>query len=123
MTVHSLENASIQLVVNPELARWSLSSRGKQNPSLENVQIGLNYRRGLSGTHQLGHWNDYEVTETGEIDTPQGPLRQLSLAIGGDGDEIHCRLTFALPQDIPMLFWKIAAENQGDRPVFIDTHR
>jgi alpha-galactosidase len=120
MTVHTLENSTIQLVLNPEIARWSAFSRGKNSPSLENIQISLKYRRGISKIRSLNRWDEYDISEPEVFDSPHGAMRHLSLEIGGDGDDLQCTLTFALPLHLPLLLWKITIKNQGNNPVFID---
>jgi alpha-galactosidase len=120
MTLYTLENAYIQVEVNPGLARWSVSSRSTNQPSLKNVQIRLNYRRGRTGMHLLDRWKAYSVSDPETIESPHGPLSQISLVIGPERDEIPGILTFALPQNLPLLLWKISVKNQGTHPVYID---
>jgi alpha-galactosidase len=120
MTVHTLENSTLQLTLNPELARWSLSLRRKNSPTLENVQVSLTYRRGFSRNHLLNRWDDYAISEQGTVESPHGPIRQTSLVIGGDEAEVQCTLTFGLPEEIPLLIWKITIKNQANFPIFID---
>ncbi len=120
MMLHTLENANLQVEVNPGLARWSVVSRDTKRPSLKNVQIGLKYRHGRTEVHLLDRWEAYSASDPEIIESPHGPLRQISLVIGSERDEIQSTLTFALPQDPLLLFWKISVKNQGSHPVFID---
>jgi alpha-galactosidase len=118
MTVHTLENSNLQFALNPELARWSLSSRGKNSPSLESIQVSVKYRRGITRARLLNRWDEYAVSEIEAKESPHGTLSQISLEIGGNDKDVQSTLTFALAQDL--LLWKIAIKNQSLRPLNID---
>ncbi len=120
MMLHTLENSAIQLEVNPGLARWSVSSRQPNSPSLENIQISLRYRRGITGIRLLDRWSEFSISEFETKRSPHGPLRQVKLVIDSEYEKVQCTLTFALPIHHPLLFWKISVKNQGDRPIHID---
>ncbi|MGW8227121.1 MAG: alpha-galactosidase [Anaerolineales bacterium] len=120
MTVRTLENATIQLTLKPELARWSLSSRGKNSPSLENVRLSLIYRRGPSRVRLQDRWHENTISETEAIESPHGLLHQINLQIGGSSEDVQCTLTFALAQDLPLVIWKLVIKNQANHPIYID---
>ena len=113
-----LENGILQLSINPRLARWSLISHLRNGPSLENIQLGLSYRRGLARHHILDRWPSASVTDPQTIASTHGSLRQFELATGAD--DLLITLTFALPGEEPLLLWKMAVENRGRQPVLID---
>lgn len=51
------------------------------------------------------------------MSSPHGPLRQLDLEIGSEKDATHCIVTFAVPDQHPILLWKILIENRGSQPI------
>lgn len=118
--LHTLENAAIQLELNPVLARWSVSARGTNNPFLENVQISLKYRRGWIGSRILDRWDAYSISDPEKTESPQGSLSQITLVLSSEKDDIACTIVFALPSNLPILFWKMSVNNQGAQAVHID---
>src|SRR4030067_476345 len=115
---YTLENGALQLTLKPHLARWSLISLLRNGPSLENIQLGLSYRRGLARHNILDRWPSASVTDPQTIASTHGSLRQFDLATGAD--DLQVRLTFALPGEEPLLLWKMAVENRGRQPALID---
>ena len=115
-----LENSALRLEIAPEIARWSVSSQDRDAPVLENLQIGLRYRQGRTRRRILDRWPGVSVGDPGTIDSPIGALRQLSLSIGPDQGDMHFSLTFALPQDSPLICWNLRIEHRGLHPVYID---
>jgi alpha-galactosidase len=118
--IHTLENGALQLTIQPNTSRWSVSSRDWNSTSLEDVQLGVHYRRGR-GTYQvLDQWRNASISGPGSIDSPHGPLRQLCISTGVKDDELHCEIVFALPENQPFLFWRLSVENRGDRPIQVE---
>ncbi|HLE14147.1 MAG TPA: glycoside hydrolase family 36 protein [Anaerolineales bacterium] len=115
---YTLENGALQLTVNPRLARWSLISRLRNGPSLEGIQVGLSYRRGLAYHNILDRWPSASVSDPQTVASPHGSLRQFELVTGAD--DLLVTLTFGLPGEEPLLFWKMTVENRGQQPVHID---
>ena len=118
--IQTLENSAIQLEVYPRQSRWSVSGKQRNSPSLENVQINLSYQRGYSGHKLLDHWPETTVSELRTYQSPHGPLRQLEIIIAAPSDSIQCRLIFAVPDEHPLLLWKLVVENQGSSAVSIE---
>src|SRR3972149_2428997 len=114
---YTLENGALQLSVNPHLARWSLISHLWNGPSLEDLQVGLSYRRGLARRHILARWPSASVGVPQTVASPHGSLRQFELVTGAE--DLLVTLTFALPGEEPLLLWKMAVENRGRQPVLI----
>src|SRR3990172_123061 len=115
---YTLENGALQLTVNPRLARWSLISRLRNEPSLEGIQVGLSYRRGLAYHNILDRWPSASVSDPQTVASPHGSLRQFELVTGAD--DLLVTLTFGLPGEEPLLFWKMTVENRGQQPVHFD---
>ena len=118
--IHTLENSAIHLEINPTLARWSASGKQRNNPSLENCQFSLKFKRGIIGGRLLDRWPGFSISEPETLPSPHGPLRQFNLDLGSEKDGIHCLATFTLPDHHPLLLWKISIENQGSHPINID---
>lgn len=118
--VYTFENSSIQLEVNPRLARWSASGRQRNSPSLENIQFSVNYQRGLTNHRLLDRWPESTISDPEILSSPHGPLRQIRLDIGSERGDIHCSVSFALPEHHPILLWKVSVENRGSKPIHID---
>ncbi len=106
--IHTLENSEIHLEINPTKSRWSASGKRRSSPSLENCQFGLKYNRGIIGGRLLDRWPGFSISEPEILPSPHGQLRQINLDLGSGNDDIHCRVTFALPKRQPLLLWKIS---------------
>jgi alpha-galactosidase len=117
--IHTLENSEIQLEINPMLGRWSAGGRHRNSPSLENIQINLNYKRGLSTHNCLDRWPGASISDPETIDSPHGPLQQIKVIIPAEENSIQCTLTFAMSTQEPILLWKISVENQSSEPIQI----
>ena len=118
--IHTLENSAVHLEVNPGLARWSVSGKQRNSPSLENIEINLSYRRGFTRRNLLNRWSETKITEQKTYPSPHGPLRQLGIDIASPKDALHCKLFFAVPDNHPLLLWKLSVENRGSHAVNID---
>lgn len=117
--VHTFENSEIRLEINPALGRWSATGRQRNSPSLENVQINLSYKRGPSSHSCLDRWPGASVSGPETISSPHGPIQQIIVDINSEKDALHNQLTFALPEQKPILLWKISVENQSSQPINI----
>jgi alpha-galactosidase len=118
--IHTLENSALQLAINPAVARWSVTSRQHPGPALENIQVGLIYRRGRALQLALDRWPGAAFSSPETVSSPHGPLRQISLAVQPPDRGLACTLTFALPERYPFLFWQLVIENRGLDPVYVD---
>ena len=113
--IHTLENSAVRLEVHPGRARWSVTGKQRRSPSLENVQVSLSYQRGWSSFKLLDRWQETSIRNLETSQSPHGPLRKLQIDIAFPNDFINCKLVFAVPDEHPLLLWKIAVENQGLR--------
>ena len=116
--IHTLENRWLQLEVRTVPSRWSVIPLQHGGPLLKDLRVGLRYRRGRVHHHLLDRWPAVTVTGPETVTSPHGQLRQLALVM--EGDHLRCSLTFALPTELPMLFWKLEVDNVGHSPVFVD---
>jgi alpha-galactosidase len=118
--IETLENASLQLKVDTTLSRWSLTSRQRHSPSLDEVQVSAHFRQGYFRHQALNHWPSPSFSSPQTIDSPHGPLTQLCLQMGPDRLGLSYTLTFALPELMPMLLFKLAVDNRGGKAVQIE---
>jgi alpha-galactosidase len=118
--IHSLENRALQFAVYPRASRWSASSRSWPHMALENIQLGLHYRRGWSDQHVLDLWRNPTIAAVEKVPSPHGQLQQLRISIQVRDREVSCELVFAVPEDEPFLIWKCSIENRGSQPIFLD---
>ena len=117
---HNFENSAIHLEINPQIARWSAGSRQANGPSLENLQVNLGYRKGRRYRNSLDLWPEYTL-EDEQCDLPgHGPGKLVHLRLNSNPDQVYTTITFALPDQYPLLLWKIAIGNQGLNPVNVE---
>jgi len=116
----TFENSAIQLEINPLLARWSAASRLTNGPSLGDLQLNLGYRKGRRYKNCLDIWQDYSLVEEQMTHSPHGPGKQVRIELNSNPDQLATTIIFVLPENHPLLLWKISIENQGDQPVHIE---
>ena len=117
---HIFENSAIQLELNPLIARWSVSSRHAHGPSLENLQLNSGYRVGRRYKNFLDSWPDHSLVEEQISLSPHGPGKLIRITINSNPDQISTTITFALPENYPLLLWKISIDNQGSQPINVE---
>ena len=118
--IYTIENATLQLNISPQLGRWNIHSHLRNGPSIDGIQIRVNYRDGTSHCHGLETWTTASVAGPYLIPSPHGPLQQLVFHVGSDRDALRYILRFALSKEYPLLLWKLQIENRGGRPIQID---
>ncbi|MBN1145925.1 MAG: alpha-galactosidase [Anaerolineales bacterium] len=115
-----MENPYLQLQIDPQQARWSAYPREGGGLALEGVRMGLAYRLGRARCQALARWAVEGISGPLEAPSPHGPLRQVSLALAPDENGLRCRLDFALPDERPLLLWRLTVHNDGPRPVQLE---
>ena len=118
--IYTLENAFLQLKIDTHLSRWSVINRSQKDPWIENAQVHLQYRQGRRIFNAMDAWTSPEVSDPEEVESLHGLMSQILIDMGGEGQDLHFRLVFALPQAHPLLFWKLEIENKDDQPVQIE---
>ncbi len=113
----TLQNASIQLSVDPGHAYWSVYNRQNRGLGLEGAQIEVNYRRGALTSRIRG--GPLQPGAPKKIDSPQGLLQQISFDSAPDKNGLFYTVTFALPEDYPFLLWKMSLHNPTNQPVSV----
>ncbi len=115
-----LETPSLQLLLFPELGRWSLFSRDPRGPALERLRVRVVARRGRANLAAPLLWEPLQVDGPHVVPSPHGLLRQLQLRVGPTPEGMRLTLTFALPERSPFLLWRLAVENVGPGPLYLD---
>jgi alpha-galactosidase len=126
--LHHLESPYLQININPEWSSWSLYGLESESPFLEDVQMQVSYRMGLSSLirngqrtfHILEKWHNPQVQATKTISSLHGPLQQLVIETAPDINGIRCQIVFALAEQHPLFLWKMTISNTGRRPVDIE---
>lgn len=118
--IRTLENAFLLVSVSPSLGRWRIESHLRNGPSINGIQIGVDYRLGVVRHHALDAWPAAGVSGPELVGSPHGFLQQLTIHIGAEKDLLHFVLRLALPRERPLLLWQLQIENRGLHPVHID---
>ncbi|MBL7161585.1 MAG: alpha-galactosidase [Anaerolineales bacterium] len=114
-----LKTSHLQLTINPAAATWSLFSSQQDGPYLDGVSQRVRYRRKHKKFSALMKWPNREIHPIEQVSSPHGNLQQLRLEIGPDKNGLRYTLTFALPEQHPLMLWKVEISNQGVKPVHI----
>lgn len=115
-----LENDGLCLVVDPDAAAWSLTTRLPGELQLRNVRFRVEFHTTRGSCSTLDRWSS--VTESPLLDLPHAiPVAQsLCLELGPDRSGLKYRLQFGLPSTVHCLLWNLSVENSGHGPVFPD---
>ena len=117
---HYLESASLQLKIDIAKSRWSLVSRHRNSPSIEEAQVAVSYSTRRARKQMFNFWQEAGVSDPEIISSPHGPLQQLALQVGPDKNGLVFTLTYALPENHALLLWKLSIDNRGSQPVSLD---
>jgi alpha-galactosidase len=114
----SLQNPFLQFSIHSGKCSWSLRSLEFQGAAIAGAETGISYR--LSRFFQGRVSNPpFQLGEMVAVHSPHGLLRQVQMISGPDHHGLRCSVTFALPENLPFLFWKIQLVNQGNSPVWL----
>ena len=111
---HIVESPYLQLVIDPEDASWSLSSREERFSTVDAVRMEVWYRMGRGLFLALSRWNEPQWIPPQSVASPHGNLKQTALTFL-DENGVRYILTFALSEQHPLMLWKITVRN--------DTHK
>ena len=115
---HIIESPFLQLVIDPENASWSLSSRQERFPTVEAVRMEVWYRMGRGLFLALSRWNEPQWLPPQTVGSPHGLLKQTSL-IFHDDNRVGYILTFALSEQHPLMVWNVTVRNDSHKTVLL----
>jgi len=115
-----IENSYLQLVIHPERAAWDLRDAHDRNLSIQGATTGLSYRIGHTRFHHPRQDRSIEVCGRETVLSTHGELRKIVLSSDPDANGAFLRFEFALLTEAPLLLWRIAIENKGTKPIFLD---
>jgi len=115
----SLENEAVQCTIDPQNTRWSIYSKTIPGALIENATISVQYIKGRTRFKALSKWHNPRIHTQETISSPHGSLKSQRITIGPDKNSLVYTLTFALPENHPLLLWKITIDNTGKSPVKI----
>jgi alpha-galactosidase len=120
MAAIAFSNKHLELALHPERGAWSVHSRQFPDAALLNVRMGLAYRQGLRRRQDLLTFPRLIPGKPEDVETAQGPARQVQIEIESRIKTLCLRLLLRLPQDSPLLHWQVELHNRGPEPLQID---
>ncbi len=115
---HIIESPFLQLVIDPEDASWSLSSRQEHFSTVDAARMEVWYRMGRGLFLSLSRWKEPQWLPLQSTASPHGPLQQTAFTFLDDNG-VRYNLTFALPEQHPLLLWKITVRNDTQKAVLL----
>ncbi len=116
----TLESPFFQLTLDPAASCWSVSPADGRLPPISAIRMILRYRAGMS-QRTTGAWLSPEISGPQVVSSPHGPLRQITLRTAADPSGLRLAIVFALPENYPLVLWKVTVENSSSKPVLLDT--
>jgi alpha-galactosidase len=113
-----VESPSLQLVIDPDDASWSLSSRQERFSTVDAARMEVWYRMGRGLFLALSRWNQPQWTPPQLVASPHGILRQTELTFLDDNG-VRYILTFALSEQHPLMLWKSTVRNDTHKTVLL----
>ena len=115
---HIIESPFLQLVIDPEDASWSLSSREERFPTVDAARMEVWYRMGRGLFLALSRWNEPQWLAPQTVASPHGLLKQTALTFL-DANGVRYILTFALSEQHPLMLWKVTVRNETQNTIFL----
>ncbi len=115
---HIIESPFLQLVIDPEDASWSLSSREERFPTVDAARMEVWYRMGRGLFLALSRWNELQWLPPQTVVSPHGLLKQTALTFL-DENGVRYILTFALSEQYPLMLWKVTVRNDTQKTVLL----
>ena len=116
----TLKSPHLQLIIDPDTASWSLYSPKQDGPFLDGVSQFVRYRRGRKKFRLLTKWPQPKVHQESLDNSLHGPIQQVSLEIGPDLNGLSYTLTYAMPDEAPLMLWKLTIDHQGTKSAQIN---
>jgi alpha-galactosidase len=115
---HIIESPYLQLVIDPEDASWSLSSREERFSTVDAARMEVWYRMGRGLFLALSRWNEPQWIPPQPVASRHGNLKQTALTFLDDNG-VRYILTFALSEQYPLMLWKITVRNDTHKTVLL----
>jgi alpha-galactosidase len=115
---HIIESPYLQLVIDPEGASWSLSSREERFSTVDAAHMEVWYRMGRGLFLALSRWNEPQWLPPQQVASPHGHLQQTALTFLDDNG-VRYILTFALSEQHPLMLWKITVRNEIQKTILL----
>ena len=115
-----LKNNAFHVALHPERSTWDVYGQGDAQFRMQNARLSLHYRSQGKHVRALDHWNQISVGESKTVDTNQGCARQIIVDIGPDSHQLEYQINFTLPEQSPILIWKLRVSNHSKKPVSIE---
>jgi alpha-galactosidase len=113
------QNTFLTFELFPEWANWSLSSKRFPGLSLEKMRAEITYRQRRKRVPGPAP-RPFSITWVGNSSSVHGNLNTIRTGSEPDANGLQVRLEFALPEESPLLLWRLQVENDGQQPVFIE---
>ncbi len=120
LAMPTMENDWLQFHIDPPNATWDLIDRHDDRIALQKAGMRVTYRRGSKRFSALQEWLSPRITESEATPSPHGRLHLLEASCNPDAQGLAIKLSFALSDSHPFLFWKLQLENHGEQPVQIE---
>lgn len=115
---HIMDSPFLQLVIDPEDASWSLSSRHERFSTVDAARMEVWYRMGRGLFLALSRWNEPQWLPLQTAASPHGALIQSAMTFLDDNG-VRYILTFALSEQHPLLLWKITVRNETRKTILL----
>lgn len=114
-----LSTADFNFTVTPNKGTWSVESRHFRGLNLKDVRMGIIYKRGRVTQQDSTYFRAFSPDNLENMDTSQGVVRQLKLNCEPDSPNIDCQVIFRIPENAPLLLWKVILKNHSNEPLRI----
>ena len=116
--MHTIRNASLELVVDPANGSFSVHPLDERFPGLEKAGLGCEYlvdRERILGL--AGVWQNSVVEESAQETVEHGWVDMVVVQLPPDTKGIVFTLTFGITREFPLVLWKVKLHNRGSRSV------
>ncbi len=117
----NIENDSLSFTCDPEKGTFSLGRNPSGEKIFENARLGVQFKKGSRRIKILySDWLPFTCEQKTETKSPHGKTKSLEFVMGGNEENLHLHLTFALPEKESFLLWKIEIGNFGQEAIYPD---
>ena len=115
-------NRWLEFDCNPERGTFQLHAAGNTGLEIDNARLRLRYRSNEKGFVSLeDSWGVFTPGAVGmQFDSPHGLLHVMQIFCGLDRNGIETVIDFALPENAPLLLWRLHVTNHSTSPVTME---